>query len=197
MVITIKNHVNEVQWRNVNAALQSNNGSHAGLRNISMHIRIYFFETHYSILHCTPCLIYIIFCRTRDSHIRNRVERAKCAKNRSRYENDPRCDKASEIGVTRLATVRCPTGLAFDIERQTCDWKTNVKNCDQLESKRMLHLFPRLDSRRHPFCFLSWLRQVYKVRPEANHMPQRIGLWFGQTDLRLEGQSHQLWQARE
>lgn len=47
-----------------------------------------------------------------------------------------RCDKASEIGVTRLATVRCPTGLAFDIERQTCDWKTNVKNCDQLESKR-------------------------------------------------------------
>ncbi|KAL2748198.1 hypothetical protein V1477_003483 [Vespula maculifrons] len=44
-----------------------------------------------------------------------------------------RCDKASEIGVTRLATVRCPTGLAFDIERQTCDWKTNVKNCEQLE----------------------------------------------------------------
>ncbi|XP_015437008.1 PREDICTED: uncharacterized protein LOC107192307, partial [Dufourea novaeangliae] len=44
-----------------------------------------------------------------------------------------RCDKATEIGVTRLATVRCPTGLAFDIERQTCDWKTNVKNCDQLE----------------------------------------------------------------
>ncbi|KZC14214.1 hypothetical protein WN55_06683 [Dufourea novaeangliae] len=49
-----------------------------------------------------------------------------------------RCDKATEIGVTRLATVRCPTGLAFDIERQTCDWKTNVKNCDQLESKRPL-----------------------------------------------------------
>jgi len=59
-----------------------------------------------------------------------------------RYENDLRCDKASEIGVTRLATVRCPTGLAFDIERQTCDWKTNVKNCDQLESKRTSRLFP-------------------------------------------------------
>ncbi|XP_012056947.1 PREDICTED: uncharacterized protein LOC105620048 [Atta cephalotes] len=53
-----------------------------------------------------------------------------------------RCDKASEIGVTRLATVRCPTGLAFDIERQTCDWKTNVKNCDQLESKQMSYFFP-------------------------------------------------------
>ncbi|KAK0074128.1 hypothetical protein PV325_008737 [Microctonus aethiopoides] len=45
-----------------------------------------------------------------------------------------RCDKATEIGVVRLATVKCPTGLAFDIERQTCDWKTNVKNCDQIES---------------------------------------------------------------
>lgn len=47
-----------------------------------------------------------------------------------------RCDKATEIGVTRLATVKCPTGLAFDIDRQTCDWKTNVKNCDTLESKK-------------------------------------------------------------
>ena len=47
----------------------------------------------------------------------------------------PRCDKASENGVTRLAGVRCPNALAFDIERQTCDWKTNVKNCNQLESK--------------------------------------------------------------
>ncbi|XP_046746909.1 chitin deacetylase 1 isoform X1 [Diprion similis] len=47
-----------------------------------------------------------------------------------------RCDKASEIGVTRLAPVKCPTGLAFDIERQTCDWKQNVKNCDQIEKPR-------------------------------------------------------------
>lgn len=34
-----------------------------------------------------------------------------------------------------MASVRCPVGLAFDIDRQTCDWKTNVKNCDRLESK--------------------------------------------------------------
>lgn len=54
---------------------------------------------------------------------------------------DFRCDKASEIGITRLATVKCPTGLAFDIDRQTCDWKTNVKNCDQLESKKNYHYF--------------------------------------------------------
>lgn len=46
-----------------------------------------------------------------------------------------RCDQAGENGITRLASVRCPNGLAFDIERQTCDWKTNVKNCDRVESK--------------------------------------------------------------
>lgn len=46
-----------------------------------------------------------------------------------------RCDKGGENGVTRLASVRCPGGLAFDIDRQTCDWKTHVKNCDKLESK--------------------------------------------------------------
>jgi hypothetical protein len=46
-----------------------------------------------------------------------------------------RCDQAGENGITRLASVRCPNGLAFDIERQTCDWKTNVKNCDKIESK--------------------------------------------------------------
>lgn len=46
-----------------------------------------------------------------------------------------RCDQAGENGITRLAGVRCPNGLAFDIERQTCDWKTNVKNCEKLESK--------------------------------------------------------------
>lgn len=46
-----------------------------------------------------------------------------------------RCDKGGENGVTRLASVRCPGGLAFDIDRQTCDWKTHVKNCKELESK--------------------------------------------------------------
>lgn len=45
-----------------------------------------------------------------------------------------RCDKG-ENAVTRLASVRCPIGLAFDIDRQTCDWKTHVQNCDKIESK--------------------------------------------------------------
>lgn len=54
--------------------------------------------------------------------------------------NKKRCDNAGENGVTRLASVKCPTGLAFDIERQTCDWRTNVKNCDRLESKSKGHI---------------------------------------------------------
>lgn len=51
------------------------------------------------------------------------------------FTHEIRCDNAGENGITRLATVRCPTGLAFDVKSQTCDWKTNVKNCDQVESK--------------------------------------------------------------
>jgi Chitin binding Peritrophin-A domain len=48
-----------------------------------------------------------------------------------------RCDNSGENlrAISRLAKVRCPGGLAFDIERQTCDWKSNVKNCKEVESK--------------------------------------------------------------
>lgn len=55
----------------------------------------------------------------------------------SRAENEAmsRCDQGGENTVTRLASVKCPNSLAFDIERQTCDWRPHVKNCDQLESK--------------------------------------------------------------
>ena len=46
-----------------------------------------------------------------------------------------RCDRAGAAGTIRLAAVRCPAGLAFDIYRQTCDWKAKVDNCDQLSSE--------------------------------------------------------------
>ena len=46
-----------------------------------------------------------------------------------------RCDRAGLVGTIRLAAVRCPAGLAFDIDRQTCDWNSKVKNCDRLSSK--------------------------------------------------------------
>ncbi|KAL4704046.1 hypothetical protein ACJJTC_001968 [Scirpophaga incertulas] len=60
-----------------------------------------------------------------------------------------RCDKGGEDGVTRLASVRCPGGLAFDIDRQTCDWKTHVKNCDKLEKPRKILPILKTDE---PIC---------------------------------------------
>lgn len=58
-------------------------------------------------------------------------------KKKSTNDKNIRCDNSGENRktVSRLASVRCPSGLAFDIERQTCDWKTNVKNCNEVESK--------------------------------------------------------------
>lgn len=48
-----------------------------------------------------------------------------------------RCDRA-DTGLIRLALVKCPNSLAFDLDRQTCDWKANVKNCDQLSKPRKI-----------------------------------------------------------
>jgi hypothetical protein len=46
-------------------------------------------------------------------------------------ETEPisRCTRAG------LKEITCPSGLAFDIEKQTCDWKAKVTNCDKKESK--------------------------------------------------------------
>lgn len=46
-----------------------------------------------------------------------------------------RCDRAGLTGTIRLGGVKCPNGLAFDVIKQTCDWKGRVNNCDKLESK--------------------------------------------------------------
>lgn len=40
-----------------------------------------------------------------------------------------RCTRAG------LKQITCPSGLSFDLEKQTCDWKAKVSNCDKLESK--------------------------------------------------------------
>lgn len=45
-----------------------------------------------------------------------------------------------------LKQITCPSGLAFDIEKQTCDWKAKVTNCDKKESKSVKlvqHLYHR------------------------------------------------------
>ena len=49
-----------------------------------------------------------------------------------------RCDKAGKSGSIRLASIRCPSGLAFDLDKQICDWKSKVVNCDQLSKPRLV-----------------------------------------------------------
>ena len=34
--------------------------------------------------------------------------------------------RAGIAGTIRLASVKCPSGLGFDLEKQTCDWKAKV-----------------------------------------------------------------------
>ncbi|KAK3881494.1 hypothetical protein Pcinc_014059, partial [Petrolisthes cinctipes] len=59
------------------------------------------------------------------------------------------CDRSGVLGPIRLAAVRCPSGLAFDVDRQVCDWKRRVKNCDLLEKKTKAK--PLLDTD-EPIC---------------------------------------------
>lgn len=44
------------------------------------------------------------------------------------------CNEHGKNGLT-LLPLRCPAGLVFDIEKQTCAWRADVNNCKQLESK--------------------------------------------------------------
>ena len=39
-------------------------------------------------------------------------------------------DKTYFFSMQGLQAIRCPAGLAFDIEKQTCNWKAAVKNCE-------------------------------------------------------------------
>lgn len=38
--------------------------------------------------------------------------------------------------IQGLQAIRCPAGLYFDIEKQTCDWKDAVKNCKLKNKER-------------------------------------------------------------
>ena len=66
-----------------------------------------------------------------------------------------RCDRSGVAGTVRLAHIRCPAGGAYDIDRQTCDWKSKVESCDRLSSKKMFHYLIHQN--------LSILRTAYKL----------------------------------
>jgi len=60
-----------------------------------------------------------------------------------------RCDRAGTAGSIRLASVKCPSGLAFDLNQQTCDWRSKVNNCDRLSKPRKIR--PLFDTD-EPLC---------------------------------------------
>jgi hypothetical protein len=47
-----------------------------------------------------------------------------------------KCRDVIQCTAAGLQAIRCPAGLAFDIEKQTCDWKASVKNCDRKTRER-------------------------------------------------------------
>lgn len=48
------------------------------------------------------------------------------------YQNPTLFFRCTKSG---LKEIQCPSGLAFDLYKQTCDWKAKVTNCDEKESK--------------------------------------------------------------
>lgn len=54
-----------------------------------------------------------------------------------RLATDDDCRDVVRCSVQGLLALRCPSGLAFDVDKQTCDWRNNVKNCQQVESEYM------------------------------------------------------------
>jgi len=50
-----------------------------------------------------------------------------------------RCVQNDFKGGHSLAAVRCPTGLVFDLDGQTCNWAAQVDNCDRLTKPRVIY----------------------------------------------------------
>jgi len=50
--------------------------------------------------------------------------------------SDKDCRNVVQCADSGLQAIRCPPGLAFDLDKQTCDWKAAVTNCDQLAKKK-------------------------------------------------------------
>jgi len=46
------------------------------------------------------------------------------------------CRDVIQCTAAGLQQIRCPPGLAFDLEKQTCDWKWAVTNCDKITKEK-------------------------------------------------------------
>ncbi|BFF97165.1 uncharacterized protein DMAD_05635 [Drosophila madeirensis] len=59
------------------------------------------------------------------------------------------CRDVIQCTSSGLQAIRCPAGLYFDIEKQTCDWKESVKNCKSKNKERRVKPLLHTDE---PLC---------------------------------------------
>ncbi|XP_055707047.1 chitin deacetylase 1 [Phlebotomus papatasi] len=59
------------------------------------------------------------------------------------------CRDVIQCTSSGLQAIRCPAGLYFDIEKQTCDWKDAVKNCKLKNKERKIKPLLHTDE---PLC---------------------------------------------
>merc|ERR1712113_528595 len=52
-----------------------------------------------------------------------------------------KCRDVIQCTASGLQAIRCPAGLAFDIEKQTCDWKASVKTVITRPERKKLNLY--------------------------------------------------------
>lgn len=64
------------------------------------------------------------------------------------------CRDVIQCTSSGLQAIRCPAGLYFDIEKQTCDWKDAVKNCKLKNKERKVKPLLYTDE---PLCQVSTL----------------------------------------
>merc|ERR1712227_698815 len=64
------------------------------------------------------------------------------------------CRDVIQCTAAGLQAIRYPPGLAFDLEKQTCDWKWAVKNCDKLTKERKVQPLLSTDE---PLCEIGKL----------------------------------------
>ncbi|XP_033241484.1 uncharacterized protein verm isoform X4 [Drosophila pseudoobscura] len=66
-----------------------------------------------------------------------------------RLEADGDCREVYRCTKSGLKEIQCPSGLAFDVIKQTCDWKAKVTNCDEKEKPRKAKPILKTDE---PIC---------------------------------------------
>ncbi|XP_074603280.1 uncharacterized protein LOC141856756 [Brevipalpus obovatus] len=53
-----------------------------------------------------------------------------------RLPNEKQCREVVRCSPLGLITLRCPIGMAFDVDRQVCDLVRDIENCGHHESKQ-------------------------------------------------------------